>query len=51
VYFVSNGKPTNPVTVAFLNWILTDGQKFVSEAGYVMLTEDKVVHEMGKLNQ
>lgn len=51
LYFVSNGKPTNPLTVAFLNWILTDGQKFVSEAGYVMLTEEKVAHEMGKLNQ
>jgi phosphate transport system substrate-binding protein len=50
LYFVSKGKPTNPVVVAFLKWVLTDGQKYVDEAGYVTLPPAIVAEQLAKLN-
>lgn len=49
LYLVSKGKPSDPVILAFLEWILTDGQKYVNEGGYVQLSEDKVTTEKLKL--
>ena len=49
LYFVSKGKPTDPVINAFLKWILTDGQKFVNESGYVQLPDDKIKIELEKI--
>ena len=49
LYFVSLGKPQKPAVVAFLKWILSDGQKFVNEAGYVQLSTEKVAGELEKL--
>ena len=49
LYFVSAGKPTNRLVIDFLNWILTDGQKFVGEAGYVILPPEKLKAEITKL--
>lgn len=49
LYFVSAGKPANKLVIAFLNWILTDGQKYVREAGFVQLTTDKLNSELKKL--
>jgi phosphate transport system substrate-binding protein len=49
LYFVSKGKPANKVIIEFLKWILTDGQKFVEEAGYVNLSEEKINQELTKL--
>lgn len=51
LYFVSKGKPENVVVLAFLKWIVTDGQKFVHNAGYVNLTEEKVKTELQKLSK
>jgi phosphate transport system substrate-binding protein len=45
---VTNGKPTG-LTQAFLQWILTDGQKFVGEAGYVPLSQDQLNTAMQKI--
>ena len=42
LYLVSKGKPTDKATLAFLNWILTEGQKMVGEAGYIGLKPDKI---------
>lgn len=42
LYFVAKGKPENPLVLAFLRWVLTDGQKFVPEAGYVTISPDKI---------
>ena len=42
LYLVSAGKPTNKAVLAFLKWILTDGQKYLSEAGYVPVSPDKL---------
>lgn len=49
LYFVSKGKPVKKEVVEFMKWILTDGQKFVKEAGYVNLTDEKVKSELQKL--
>lgn len=49
LYFVSAGKPANRLVLTFLNWVLTDGQKFVGEAGYVVLQPAKLKEELTKL--
>ena len=46
---VTNGKPTNPIVLAFLQWILTDGQQFVGEAGYVTLPQEQLDGGLQKL--
>lgn len=50
LYFVSKGRPQKDVVVQFIKWILTDGQQFVAEAGYVQLSEEKIKKELDKLN-
>jgi phosphate transport system substrate-binding protein len=45
---VTNGKPTGLVK-AFIEWILTDGQAFVGEAGYVKLTADQLDASLKKI--
>ena len=35
----------------FVRWILTDGQKYVDEMGYVNLTEEKIKQGLDKLGQ
>lgn len=42
LYFVAKGKPEKPLVRAFLRWVLTDGQKFVPEAGYVAISPDRI---------
>ncbi|MFC2117434.1 hypothetical protein ACFLSY_02165 [Bacteroidota bacterium] len=34
IYSVSHAKPTNEIEVAFLKWVLTDGQQFMNPYGY-----------------
>ena len=50
LYFVSKGKPANPIVLEFLRWVLNDGQKYVQEAGYVVLPADHLTTERAKLN-
>ncbi len=49
LYFVSKGTPGNPAATEFLKWILTEGQKFVEEAGYVQLDQEKINQELAKI--
>ena len=51
LWFVTKNKPTNPVIIAFLNWVMTDGQKFVSEAGYVSLKDEQLKSGLELLNK
>jgi phosphate transport system substrate-binding protein len=44
----TKGKPTG-LTLAFIEWILTDGQQFLTQAGYVPLTPDKQAESLAKL--
>jgi phosphate transport system substrate-binding protein len=50
LYFVSAGRPASPLVNTFLRWILTDGQKYVSEAGYVQLNRERLTEELAKLD-
>jgi phosphate transport system substrate-binding protein len=50
LYFVCKGNPkNNKVLAGFIKWVLSDGQKFVHEAGYIALPKDKVLSEIKKL--
>lgn len=49
LYFVTTGKPKNAAVKAFIKYILTEGQKFVSEAGYIKLSQEKTKKELEKL--
>jgi phosphate transport system substrate-binding protein len=48
--FVTKGSPkNNKVMTDFIRWVLTDGQKFVNEAGYIVLTKERIESEKLKL--
>jgi phosphate transport system substrate-binding protein len=49
LYFISKGKPDNPQVIAFLKWVLTDGQSYVKEAGYVPLDANTLKEQLAKL--
>lgn len=49
LYFVAKGKPENKAVIEFLKWVITDGQNFVKEGGYVQLSEEKLANELAKL--
>ena len=49
LYLVSKGKPTNPVVVAFLKFILTEGQQYNVPNGYISLPKDKLNKGIAKL--
>ncbi len=51
LYFVCHGKPERKIVIEFIKWVLTDGQKFVSEAGYINLTEDKIEEALKKIEE
>ncbi len=44
----TKGKPTG-LALAFMQWILTDGQKMLGEAGYVPLTSQQQADALAKL--
>jgi phosphate transport system substrate-binding protein len=50
LYFVCKGKPTDEVAIEFLKWVLTDGQKYVYEAGYIKLKDAKIKESLQKLD-
>lgn len=50
LHFACLGRPTKRIVVEFIKWALTEGQKFVSESGYVNLTEEKLNQELNKLS-
>lgn len=49
LYLVAKGKPANPAAVEFLRWVLTDGQKYVPETGYIPLSNEKLLEGLAKL--
>lgn len=50
LYFVSKGKPQKQTTLNFIEWTLTEGQKYVAEAGYVPIDKEKINKYVQKLN-
>ena len=50
LFFVMKGNPkNNKVLSGFIRWVLTDGQKFVNEAGYISLPKERMDIEIKKL--
>jgi phosphate transport system substrate-binding protein len=42
LYLVSNGKPRTREIVDFIYWIITDGQRFVADNGYIELHSGEI---------
>lgn len=51
LFLVSNGIPQKPEVLAFLEYILTDGQEFAPEVGYIGLAPELLEEELVKLQQ
>ncbi|MDP2915046.1 MAG: substrate-binding domain-containing protein [Candidatus Aminicenantes bacterium] len=49
LYLVAKGRPANQAAVEFLRWVLTDGQKYVPETGYIRLGPEKLKIGLDKL--
>lgn len=48
LYLATRGKPAGAAR-EFLRWILSDGQKYLSETGYIPLPQDRLSLELQKL--
>jgi len=42
LYFVVKGQPGRPLLAEFLTWVLTEGQKYVAEMGYIAVGPDRL---------
>ncbi|MBM3294723.1 MAG: phosphate ABC transporter substrate-binding protein [Candidatus Aminicenantes bacterium] len=51
LYLVARGKPSRPAVIEFLAWVLTEGQAFVPEAGYIRLGPDKLAEGLRLLGR
>ncbi len=49
LYFVTKGKPSKKVVIEFIEFILTQGQNFVHEAGYISLTKERAEEQFIKI--
>lgn len=50
LYLVTKGEPS-PAIRAFFRWVLTEGQAFVTEAGYVSLTSERLQEALQQVNR
>ena len=51
IYSVSSAKPKNEAEIAFLNWILTDGQQYLNTSGYSVLVSNERQSQLSKINE
>jgi phosphate transport system substrate-binding protein len=42
LYFVVRGRPDQPLLAEFLVWVLTEGQRYVGEMGYIKVAPDRI---------
>ncbi|MFZ2054392.1 MAG: substrate-binding domain-containing protein [Candidatus Aminicenantales bacterium] len=49
LYLVTKGRPQDPLVVEFLRWVLSEGQKFVAETGYIALPPEKLEEGLKKI--
>jgi phosphate transport system substrate-binding protein len=49
LYLVTKGKPTRPAVIAFLEYVLNEGQQYAAETGYIGLSNEKLREEAEKL--
>ncbi len=50
LYLVTKGEP-DPVIAEFYRWILSEGQAFVSDAGYVQLSAERITEALGLIGE
>lgn len=50
LYMVTKGQPQGKALVAFLTYVLSEGQQYAGETGYIGLSGEKLQRELGKLN-
>jgi phosphate transport system substrate-binding protein len=48
--FLFKGKPKKKELIAFVKYVLTDGQKFIDENGYIALSKTKLREEIKKVD-
>ncbi|MEG1685870.1 MAG: substrate-binding domain-containing protein [Bacteroides sp.] len=51
LFLVSNGKPTKPEVIAFIEYILSDGQKYANITGYIGLSKKTINEQLAKLKK
>lgn len=51
LFLVSNGVPTKPEVVEFINFILSKGQDYALSTGYIRLPKSTIVKELAKLKK
>ncbi len=49
LYLVTQGQP-GELAAVFIKWVLTEGQQYIPEMGYVSLSSDLLAQELVKLN-
>jgi len=49
LYFVVKGKPSNALLVEFIRWVLTEGQKYAPEQGYLPLGPERIARGLAAL--
>ncbi|MBN2266296.1 MAG: substrate-binding domain-containing protein, partial [Candidatus Aminicenantes bacterium] len=49
LYFVCKGRPDRPLLVEFLVWVLTEGQRYVGEMGYIGVGSDRIASGLALL--
>ena len=49
LHFASKGRPDSPLVLEFMRWVLTEGQLYVSDAGYIRLSDERLAAELLKL--
>lgn len=49
LYLVTKGRPEKAASVAFLKWILSEGQQYVAETGYIALSSEKLRDGLNKI--
>ncbi len=51
LFFVTKGVPSSPAVKAFLRWVLTKGQAFVPDTGYINLSKEKLQKGLTQLGE
>ncbi len=49
LYLVTKGKPTSALLRGFIQWVLTEGQKYAPAAGYIPIAPNKLQSSLAKL--
>jgi phosphate transport system substrate-binding protein len=49
LYLVTKGRPEKPAVVAFLKWVLSEGQRYIPETGYIVLSAEKLADGLKKI--